>query len=224
MNIVLPILISLIFGYLLGSISNGVLIGKIFFGVDVRTMGSGNSGGTNTGRVLGKGVGFITILLDVFKTVISVWAIYFICLIPEINALLGVSPSLLAYLAGFGACLGHMFPLYFNFQGGKVVSCFAGLLLASNWILVLIGVSVFMIVLVISKYVSLSSIIASLTIAVLSFIPFFQENGMVFGLEGNTLYFPILLTVGAIILVIRHSSNIQRLINNTESKITWLGK
>ena len=224
MNILLSILVSLLFGYLLGSRSNGVLIGKIFFGVDVRTMGSGNSGGTNTGRVLGKGVGLITILLDVLKTIVSIWGVYFIAQIPEVNAIIGISPSILAYVSGFGACLGHMFPLYFNFQGGKVVSCFAGLVLASNWILIIIGFVAFMIVLFISKYVSLSSILASSLVGILSFIPLFTENGMIFNLEGNNIYYSLLLTISAIILIIRHIPNIQRLLNNTESKVTWLGK
>ena len=223
MNIVLPILKACLIGYLLGSVSNGVLIGKIFFNIDVRTQGSHNAGGTNTGRVLGKKYGLLTIVLDILKTVLAVWITYFITSTDAISSSLGIAPYILAYIAGLFACIGHMYPVFFGFKGGKVVSCFGGLLLATNWLLFLIGVSIFMIILVWKKYVSLSSMIASSVVAILTFIPFLRDYGMIFGFEGD-IYFSMLFVLTAKVLIIRHHENIKRLINGTESKVKWLDK
>ena len=117
MYIAIGVILSLIFGYLLGSISHGVLIGKIFFGVDVRESGSKNSGGTNTGRVLGKKIGLITILLDMLKCTLAIWITYFICKIDFLQELLVINPSYYGFIAGAGACLGHTFPIFFGFKG-----------------------------------------------------------------------------------------------------------
>lgn len=223
MNIFLCVVICLLFGYLLGSISNGVLIGKIFYGVDVRTKGSHNSGGTNTGRVLGKKAGLITIILDALKTMIAVWVTLFVCRIDVIASLIEIDPSYYAYIAGIGSVIGHTFPVFFNFRGGKAVACLAGLCLATNWLISIFGLIIFMLVLLISKYVSLSSIIASISVALMSYIHFFTGYGMVFSLNGD-IYYSLTMTFFSIYLILRHYQNIYRLIHHQESKIKWLSK
>lgn len=220
MYIFLGILCSLIFGYLLGSISNGVLIGKLFFGIDVRTQGSHNSGGTNTGRVLGKKVGLIVIILDVLKTMIAVWVTLFICRISPIQEALVINPSYYAYLAGFASCIGHTFPCFFSFKGGKAVACLGGLCLATNWLISLIGIVFFLLILLLFKYVSLSSILTSLFVLALSFIPFVIDFGMNFAMTGD-LYYSLLFLAISILVIARHYTNIKRIINKTENKIHW---
>lgn len=221
MYIALFVILSLLFGYLFGSISNGVLIGKLFFNIDVRTKGSHNSGGTNTGRVLGKKFGLLTIILDMIKTILPIWIVLFVLRINYFSSLIEIDPSYYAYLAGIGACIGHTFPIFFSFKGGKAVSCLAGICLATNWIIVLLGVCVFFLILILSKYVSLSSMGAAISVAILSYIPFVTQYGMNFGLVGD-IYYSLLITLVALYLVIRHHSNIKRLLNGNESKIKWL--
>ena len=224
MAIALGVVLSILIGYLLGSISNGILIGKIFFKIDIRTMGSHNAGGTNTGRILGKKFGFLTICLDALKTTFAMWLCYFITLL--VKDLVGLDESFasyFAYIAGFAACLGHSYPIYFSFKGGKTVACLVGICLATNWIICLIGLVFFFIILILSKYVSLGSILTSILIAILTFIPFVTQYGMFFALKGD-IFYSLLLVVVAIFLTIRHHQNIARLFNGTESKITWLNK
>lgn len=223
MNIFIGVLCSLILGYLLGSLSFGVIIGKVFFGIDVRTQGSHNSGGTNTGRVLGKKVGLIVILLDAFKAMGAIWIVYFICKIPEVQNYLVISPSYYAYIAGISACIGHTFPCFFSFKGGKAVACLGGICLATNWIISLLGLTIFLVVLFIFKYVSLSSIVTSISVIILSCLPFVKEYGMNFSLTAD-LYYTLLLSAVALLLILRHHSNISRLIKGKEPKVSWLSK
>ena len=220
MAIAITVFLSLLTGYLFGSISNGVLIGKIFYGVDVRTQGSHNSGGTNTGRILGKKAGLFTILLDIVKTIASIWIVLFVCRIPSIETRIVIDPSYYGYIAGIGACIGHTFPVFFSFKGGKAVACFGGICLATNWILTLLGIAVFMIVLLISKYVSLSSITAAISVAFFSYLTF-THPGMIFH-QKEDLYYSLLLTLLAVYVIIRHHQNIARLFRGEENKIHWL--
>lgn len=223
MNIFIGVLCSLILGYLLGSLSFGVIIGKVFFGIDVRTKGSHNSGGTNTGRVLGKKIGLLVILLDAFKAMIAIWAVYFICKIPDVQSYLALDPSYYAYIAGIGACIGHTFPCFFSFKGGKAVACLGGICLATNWIISLLGLTIFLLVLFIFKYVSLSSIVTSISVIILSCLTFVKEYGMNFSLTAD-LYYTLLLSIVSLLLIIRHHSNITRLIKGQEPKVSWLSK
>lgn len=216
---ILFVIISILIGYLFGSISNGILIGKIFFHIDIREQGSHNSGGTNTGRVLGKKVGLITIILDMLKSTFAMWICYFICslLIDKLY----ISPSYYAYIAGFSACIGHSFPIFFNFKGGKIVACFAGICLATNWIICIIGLTFFFIVLIISKYVSLGSILTSIMVTILTLLSFVTQYGMLFSFEGDIFYTILMLSI-SLFLIYRHKENIVRLINGNENKVKWI--
>ncbi|MCC5802518.1 MULTISPECIES: glycerol-3-phosphate 1-O-acyltransferase PlsY [Rossellomorea] len=187
----------LILSYLLGSIPSGLLIGKTFYGKDIREHGSGNLGGTNTFRTLGVKAGMIVTIMDILKGTLAT-------LLPLMFA-----SDVHMLLAGVFAVIGHMYPVFANFRGGKAVATSAGVLLGYNYILFLILLAVFFICLYATKYVSLSSMIA----AVLAF------TYSVF-----TGDIPLIIVVGilTIFVIYRHRANIVRIKNKTEPKIKWL--
>ncbi|MBA8759095.1 glycerol-3-phosphate 1-O-acyltransferase PlsY [Staphylococcus schleiferi subsp. coagulans] len=191
--------IALLFiaSYLIGSIPSGYLIGKIFFKKDIREYGSGNTGATNSFRVLGKPAGFAVTFFDIFKgfIVVSLPALFNV----EIHGL----------LVGIFAIIGHVYPIYLKFRGGKAVATSAGVLLAVNPILLLILALIFFIILKLTKYVSLSSIIAAICCVIGSF--FISD------------YVLLITSIAvSVLLIYRHSSNIKRIIKGTEPKIKWM--
>lgn len=200
----MEILLASVLGYLLGSIPNALVIGKVFFNTDIREHGSGNLGGTNAGRTLGAKAGVAVAILDVLKATIAMVITYFIF------------PQATIY-AGFFATLGHCFPIFAKFKGGKAVSTAMGFLLGISILVTkrpilhfIVPVLIFFGVLYLSKMVSLSaivSIIASVVILAVS-----QDNLHV------TLAFAII----AAIVVYRHRTNIQRIKEKKERKITWM--
>lgn len=210
---------ALIFGYLLGSISNGLLISKIFFHKDIREVGSKNVGGTNVGRVLGKKYGALVIALDALKCLSAVWITYF-SLKYLLKIDLFMDSTYYAYIAGLGACIGHTFPLFASFKGGKVVACYTGLVISLNWGLALLGAIIYFIILKISKYVSLTSIITTIIVALLSFIPLWKYTSN-FNMSHN-LFTGIYLLIISLWILIRHKDNIKRLKNKEEKKISWM--
>lgn len=191
------VLILIIISYLIGSIPSGVLIGKIFFNIDIREHGSGNTGATNSFRVLGKPAGFVVTFLDIFKGFIVVF-------LPMLFHI-----EMHGLLIGIFAIIGHVYPIYLKFKGGKAVATSAGVLLGVNPLLFLILITIFFVILYLSKYVSLSSIIAAICCCIGSF--FVQDY--------------VLLIVSFIVaglLIFRHTSNIKRIIKGTEPKIKWM--
>ena len=188
--------IVIVLAYLLGSIPSGIWIGKYFYQTDIRKYGSGNSGTTNTFRVLGKKAGIIVLIMDMLKgsaaTLLPIW--------------LGVEIHPL--LAGVVAALGHTYPLFAGFKGGKAVATSAGIMLAYNPLFFGEAIIAFVIYLYFSRMVSLSSILVSFTAVVLSF--FFNDWPL-------TLV-TILLTI---FIIYRHRSNISRIRNGTESKVPF---
>ncbi|AKS67188.1 glycerol-3-phosphate acyltransferase [Staphylococcus schleiferi] len=191
--------IALLFiaSYLIGSIPSGYLIGKIFFKKDIREYGSGNTGATNSFRVLGKPAGFAVTFFDIFKGFIVVF----------LPALFNV--EIHGLLVGIFAIIGHVYPIYLKFRGGKAVATSAGVLLAVNPILLLILALIFFIILKLTKYVSLSSIIAAICCVIGSF--FISD------------YVLLITSIAvSVLLIYRHSSNIKRIIKGTEPKIKWM--
>ncbi|MFT3742219.1 MAG: glycerol-3-phosphate 1-O-acyltransferase PlsY [Gammaproteobacteria bacterium] len=192
--IVLLTLFFIIIAYLIGSLSSAIIVSKLMHLPDPRTAGSGNAGATNVFRVSGRWPAVITLICDVLK---------------------GLLPVLLAYLAGLrgfnlalvalAATVGHIFPIYFKFKGGKgVATIFGGMMVLSFWV-ALIGVIIWGVVLVISRYVSLASLIA---VAV----------GTILILFVHTSYFlPIL--AAALLIIWKHKDNIERLRAGTENKM-----
>ncbi|MFC3782588.1 glycerol-3-phosphate 1-O-acyltransferase PlsY [Bacillus chungangensis] len=185
--------------YLIGSIPFGLIIGKAFYHTDIRKHGSGNLGGTNTFRVLGVKAGMIVTISDILKGTLA-------ALLPTFFL---TNSQLLILIAGLIAVIGHMFPIFAGFRGGKAVATSAGLLLAYAPLLFLLLLVVFFISLKLTKYVSLSSMIAALVALIYSFI---------------TLDWPLIAITAALasFVIYRHKANIARIKNKTEPKVKWL--
>jgi len=186
----LPIIIIL--SYLIGSIPFGFLLTKIFLKKDIREIGSGNIGATNVLRTGNKLIGYGTLILDIFKAVIPVLIIKY------------QYPEFL-FLSSLSIFLGHVFPIWLKFKGGKGVATYLGVLFCINYILGFVFIISWFLIFLISKYSSLSSLIASLTIPIYHFFIIDNEN----------YYFFIILFI---FIFYTHRKNIKRLINNTESK------
>lgn len=187
----------LVIAYLLGSIPSGLIVGKLFYGIDIREHGSGNLGGTNSFRTLGKKAGMAVTIADILKGTLAVLLAKWFG--PEIHPL----------LAGVVAVVGHMYPIFAGFRGGKAVATSGGILLAYVPLMFIIVVLAFFLSLYITKYVSLSSMLAAITAIFYSFI----------------LWDPPLIIVVALLssfVFYRHRANIKRIINKTEPKIKWL--
>ncbi|HCY6379172.1 glycerol-3-phosphate 1-O-acyltransferase PlsY [Staphylococcus aureus] len=200
------IIVMLLLSYLIGAFPSGFVIGKLFFKKDIRQFGSGNTGATNSFRVLGRPAGFLVTFLDIFKGFITV---FFPLWLP-VHADGPISTFFTnGLIVGLFAILGHVYPVYLKFQGGKAVATSAGVVLGVNPILLLILAIIFFIVLKIFKYVSLASIVSAICCVIGSLI--IQDY--------------ILLVVSflvSIILIIRHRSNIARIFRGEEPKIKWM--
>ncbi|MDL2211913.1 glycerol-3-phosphate 1-O-acyltransferase PlsY [Erysipelotrichaceae bacterium OttesenSCG-928-M19] len=194
--------IIILLGYLIGSIPFALIIGKVFYNTDIRNSGSGNLGGTNAGRTLGKKAGLTVIILDIAKAFIAMTIASII--ISHFN--MNVNPN----LCGLAVVIGHCYPIFAGFKGGKGVACAAGFILALNPLLILIAVGLFLINLKIHHMVSLAVINTVAIISVLAYlIPYFS----------NTKY---VLTFLTFFLIFQHRENIKRIINHEENKISWL--
>ncbi|MCX6282100.1 MAG: glycerol-3-phosphate 1-O-acyltransferase PlsY [Bacteroidetes bacterium] len=203
------ILIQIILAYLIGSIPSAVWIGKAVYGIDVRQHGSGNAGATNVIRVLGYKAGIPVMLFDVFKG----WlAVFITSLFPD----QGMTPDQIVYVeigAAVAAALGHVFPVFAGFRGGKGVGTMAGVGIALYWQALLIVLGIFIIVLVISRYVSLSSCIAATAFPfIVVFITGTRHPGLV-----------ILSVFVAVFVLFTHRSNILRLAKGQENKFNFKG-
>ncbi len=200
------IIVMLLLSYLIGAFPSGFVIGKLFFKKDIRQFGSGNTGATNSFRVLGRPAGFLVTFLDIFKGFITV---FFPLWLP-VHADGPISTFFTnGLIVGLCAILGHVYPVYLKFQGGKAVATSAGVVLGVNPILLLTLAIIFFVVLKIFKYVSLASIVAAICCVIGSLI--IQDY--------------ILLVVSflvSIILIIRHRSNIARIFRGEEPKIKWM--
>ena len=200
------IVIMLVLSYLIGAFPSGLVIGKLFFKKDIRQYGSGNTGATNSFRVLGRPAGFVVTFLDIFKGFITV----FFPLWFPVHAD-GIISTFFTngLIVGLFAILGHVYPIYLKFNGGKAVATSAGVVLGVNPLLLLVLAIIFFGILKIFKYVSLSSIIAAICCVIGSVI----------------IHDYILLGMSAlvsIILIIRHRTNIVRIFKGEEPKIKWM--
>lgn len=206
-------ILCLALGYVFGLFQTGYLYGKMNH-IDIRNYGSGNSGTTNALRVLGKKAGLIVFLGDFFKTV-------FACLI--IRLLFGDSESVDMYVlyAGLGVVLGHNFPCYLNFKGGKGIASMAGILVSMDWRVTLVCAVLFLGAVILTRYVSLGSILVV--------VAFFIQM-VLYGLRGeftvsedNLMEFFGVSAVLMLMAIWRHRANIKRLLNGTENKL-WGNK
>ncbi len=197
------ITLVLIFSYLLGSIPWALVIGKVFYNTDIRKMGSGNLGGSNAGRVLGKEAGISVIALDILKSFVSV----------AIGAT--VNPQIGA-LCGIVCTFGHCYPIFANFKGGKAVASSVGFLIATclfvglNWWILIISIAIFFLTLYLTKYVSFASISLFSGASLLTFI--FPTDQII----------QLSIFLLGLLIVLRHRENIKRLRSGKETKITWM--
>lgn len=198
----------IIIGYCFGCLQSAYILGKIVGKIDIREYGSGNAGFTNTTRVLGKKVGAVVFIFDLLKVV----AAYILCSLMFYGSGSFIEgESLLPGLyAGIGAVLGHNFPFYLGFRGGKGIACTLGLMLCVNWKIALITYAIGFVVFMAKKYISLSSLTMALVYPVLMII---TRN--VFGFEIEDI---VLMFVLCVLAYIKHKSNIERLLNGTENK------
>ena len=219
------ITLSIIFGYIIGSIPTALIIGKITKGIDIREYGSKNSGATNAGRILGRKYFFIVTIIDAIKCILGMLFSYI--LFVSIFNKFDISPkeyTLAVSCAGTFAMIGHCYPVFAGFRGGKGVATALGYIFLSSPLCGIGVVIVFAIVSLKSKYISLGSICASIFTILYTWIIFFifKENYPIMGLNlVNSLGFSIVTTIFALTVILKHIPNIKRLINKCENKINF---
>ncbi len=205
-------IVMLLIAYVIGSINFSVIFSKKFAGFDVREKGSGNAGSTNMLRSVGKGAAALTLICDILKGVVAI----------SIAIILGnmfkdTNKELLVQIAGIAVVIGHTFPIFFGFKGGKGVATSLGILLMSNWQIGLICLVFALILMILTRMVSLGSCAAAVLFPVLTL--FINDNYTVLteGKNGTTYFIYSLIL--AIIVLFNHRSNIKRILNGTENRL-----
>lgn len=207
-------LICGIIAYLLGSISFSIIFTKIFAHVDVRSQGSGNAGTTNVLRVAGKLPALLTLVCDILKGVLAVLIAYFIG--KAITKSSDNETAMLIELAGLLVIIGHTFPIFFKFRGGKGVATAIGVLLTVNWKIGLIVIIYGVLIIALTKMVSLGSVAGALLLPILCI--FLKDNFLVSGNRYINLIWGILV---ALFVIYNHRENIKRLRNGSENQINF---
>lgn len=219
MSYIAFILIAVV-SYLLGSLNFGVILSNHVKKDDVRNHGSGNAGTTNMLRNYGKGIALMTIIGDMLKVFIAIAVAFLIVrYTPALLASTGEislqsldANMFIKSLAGFFCVLGHIFPCYFRFKGGKGVATAGGMVFAIDWRIALILLAVFIIIVAVTKYVSLGSIIMAILYPV--FIYIFHRS----------IVLTVIAAVFTVVVIAAHKENIKKLIHHTESKIDFKSK
>ena len=200
--------LCIILGYLLGSIPFALVIGKLFYKTDIRQYGSGNLGGTNAGRVLGKKAGISVIVLDVLKVVLAAGL-----------ASLVSEPA--AIWTSLACCIGHCYPIFAHFKGGKAVTTMFGFLISTSIFIFqefsyfLVPLFMFLNILYLFKYVSLGSICASVCSSL-------YITSQLLSLDVNNLFIILASWLMTLLVIYRHNANIKRIQEGTENKVSWL--
>jgi glycerol-3-phosphate acyltransferase PlsY len=206
--IVAPFILIVVIGYLLGAIPSGVIVGKVARGIDVRKYGSGSMGSTNVLRTVGKKAGLIVLFADVLKGAAAValaWPLFH---------WFDAAPGMVEWgrmAGGVAAVIGHSWPVYVGFRGGRSINVAFGAIMAMSWYTGLILVPVFFISVAVTRYISLSSILTALAL-IIATIPF-----VIWG--GEPFAYLVFALVAVPIVLFRHRGNIKRLISRTEPKI-----
>ena len=204
------IIVGLI-AYLLGSISFSVIISKKMAGFDVREKGSGNAGSTNVLRSVGKKAAALTLLGDVLKGIVAIFIAFILGLIiGEEN----ISRALLVQIAGFFVILGHTFPVFFKFKGGKGIATALGVLILTNWQIGLICLIFALIIMAVTKTVSLGSIMAAVLFPIL--VLFVPHNAYL--VDGQYFIYSLIL---AGLVIFNHRENVKRLLEGKENKLSF---
>ncbi len=213
----MTVIMTVAAAYLIGSINFAVIFAKAFMKKDVRELGSGNAGATNVMRNAGLLPGLLTFVFDALKGFVACYigTTVFEYIFKETGA--DLSKAIIgAYICGLACMLGHVFPFFFGFRGGKGVATSVGIFAVCCPIAIIVGVTVFAVTTFVSKYVSLGSVLGAITVVVLAII--FCDNTA-------PIYPQIILSLAmGFIVVYKHKDNIKRLIGGTESKIKFGGK
>ncbi len=202
--------ITAIIAYLIGSVNFSVILSKKMAGFDVREKGSGNAGTTNMLRSVGKKAAALTLICDVLKGVVAILIAMFIGWAFKVE-----NQSLLVQIAGIAVVLGHTFPIFFGFKGGKGVATSLGILIMSNWQIGLICLVFGVLLIALTRMVSLGSCAAAVLFPVLTL--FITDNYIVEQGSGYFIYSIIL----AVIVLFNHRSNIKRIMSGTENRISF---
>jgi acyl phosphate:glycerol-3-phosphate acyltransferase len=205
----LPNLIGLLAAYLVGSIPSAVWLGRTFYNIDIREYGSGNAGATNTFRVLGKKPGIIVLIMDVLKGFLAVKLAYFM------GDYDSQSPEFIDFELALAVCglLGHIFPVYVGFRGGKGVATMFGILLGIHPPAALVCALTFIVTLYLSGYVSLSSMVSGIVFPIVIMV-FYSTNSSI----------NIFSLAVAILILATHQRNIERILRKEESRVKWYKK
>lgn len=195
--------------YLVGSIPSAVWVGRTFYNIDVREYGSGNAGATNTFRVLGKKPGIVVLIMDVLKGFLAVKLAF---LMGDYDS---QSPEFIDFELALAVCglLGHIFPVFVGFRGGKGVATMLGILIGIHPQAAIICASAFLITLFLSGYVSLSSMVSSIVFPIVIMV-FYSTNSSI----------NIFSLAVAILVLVTHQRNIERILSNEESRVKWYKK
>jgi len=197
--------IAVLLAYFIGSIPSAIWVSKWFFGVDVRDYGSNNAGATNTFRVIGRVAGFTVLFFDILKGWVSVKILTSLILYePQSSELINMQ-----LIVGITAVIGHVFPIYEKFQGGKGVATLMGIILAINFSAAIGCVVIFLLIFIFSSYVSLGAIVAAIFFPIITIFIIRVESISV-------VYFSIFISI---LVILTHKPNIYRLLNKDENKM-----
>lgn len=201
----IEIIAAILIGYFLGSIPFALVIGKVFYKKDIRNYGSGNLGGGNAGRVLGKKAGLAVMTMDILKVT---FAIFLISLLTENENVM--------ILAGLAAAAGHCFPVFAKFKGGKAVATMYGFLFGMaviggySILIFFLPLCVFLLVLYLWKIIALASVVSAISNTIFIYVTI--ENKMMFTAS----------CIFTIVMIIRHRKNFERMLKHEENKISWM--
>ncbi len=207
---ILTILFGAFVSYIIGSMPTALWVGKAFYGIDIRQHGSGNSGATNTFRVLGKKAGISVLLIDIIKGLTAASIVRYYDFV-EIGSVRYVNLQL---LFGLTAVIGHIFPIFANFKGGKGIATLLGMVIGIHYLSALACIGLFLVILFSTRYVSLSSILSAIAFPLIAVIIYKNEE-------------PLFVAFGiaaAIMVVLTHQKNIKRLVAGNENKAKLLKK
>lgn len=210
-------IVAALIAYAIGSVNFSVIISRKMAGFDVREKGSGNAGTTNMLRSVGKKAAIITLICDILKGVVAIAIAILVS-----NFMDDINPSILATIAGFFVVVGHTFPIFFEFRGGKGVATALGVLLVINWQIGLICLVFALLLMALTKMVSLGSIMAAILFPVLTL--FITENyidEIVKAESGNRLAYIIFGIAMAALVLFNHRANLKRILNGTENKLSF---
>lgn len=218
MKMFFSIIVAAGLGYFLGSLNFSIIVVRMMTGRDIRDMGSKNAGLTNTLRCAGKNCALLTLIGDLLKGVIAVFLARGFCHLLHAGLLPGNDTHYIGYIAGFFAILGHVFPMYYGFKGGKGVLVGAASFLAVDYKVFLALLAIFVVTLALCKYVSLASIISTAYCPLATLLMSWIVDGYSFG--RSFLYLLLSLPMAAIVIWM-HRSNIERLLEGTENKFSF---